>query len=66
MSALPGILADEALGLSPRIRQLVSDLREEWRGLDHRIAAFDCGGHPPARHGHRWWGPGRRRQQHPP
>ncbi|TWB67813.1 transposase [Nitrospirillum amazonense] len=38
---LPGILADEALGLSPRIRQLVSDLREEWQGLDHRIAAFD-------------------------
>ena len=39
---LPGILADEVAGLSPRIRQLLSDLREEWQDLDERIAAFDA------------------------
>lgn len=39
---LPGILADEASGLSARIRKLLSDLREEWQGLDDRIAAFDA------------------------
>ncbi len=39
---LPGILADEASALSPRIRQLLRDLREEWQGLDDRIAAFDA------------------------
>jgi transposase len=38
---LPGILTDEASGLSSRIRQLVSDLHEEWRALDERISAFD-------------------------
>lgn len=38
---LPGILADEALGLSPRVRQLISDLREEWQGLDLRFTRFD-------------------------
>jgi transposase len=38
---LPGILADETSGLSRRIRQLVSDLREEWQALDDRITAFD-------------------------
>lgn len=40
--ALPDILADESSGLSPRICQLVKDLREEWQGLDDRIAAFDA------------------------
>jgi transposase len=34
---LPGILADAASGMSPRIRQLISDLREEWHTLDIRI-----------------------------
>ena len=38
---LPGILADETSDLSSRIRQLVSDLREEWQALDDRITAFD-------------------------
>ncbi|KAA0588439.1 hypothetical protein J2848_006958 [Azospirillum lipoferum] len=38
---LPGILADETLSLSPRVRQLVSDLREEWQGLDLRFTRFD-------------------------
>ncbi len=38
---LPGIIADATSGLSSRIRQLVSDLREEWQVLDDRIAAFD-------------------------
>jgi transposase len=40
--ALPGILADAASSLSPRIRQLISDLREEWRMLDDRITSFDA------------------------
>ena len=39
--ALPAILAEETSGLSSRIRQLLSDLQEEWRALDDRIAAFD-------------------------
>src|SRR5579863_7157517 len=38
---LHGIIADETSGLSCRIRQLVSDFREEWLALDDRIAAFD-------------------------
>src|SRR6266851_7647522 len=38
---LPGIIADATSGLSSRIRQLVSDLREEWQALDDRIAAFE-------------------------
>jgi transposase len=38
---LPDILADETSGLSSRVRQLISDLRQEWQALDHRIAAFD-------------------------
>ena len=46
---LPGILADEALGLSPRIRRLIGDLRDEWRVLDERIAAFDAEFVPMAR-----------------
>jgi transposase len=39
---LPGILADVSLGLSIRIRCLISDLREEWQRLNERIAAFDA------------------------
>jgi len=39
---LPGILADASLGVSPRIRQLIGDLREEWHMLDGRIANFDA------------------------
>jgi transposase len=38
---LPEVLADENSGLSPRMRRLIEDLREEWRELDRRIAAFD-------------------------
>jgi transposase len=37
-----GILADEALGLSTRIRELIADLREEWQTLNERITAFDA------------------------
>jgi transposase len=40
--ALPGVVEDGALGISPRIRQLISDLREEWRTLDNRISGFDA------------------------
>jgi transposase len=40
-SELPVILADGAGQLSSRIRQLISDLREEWQALDARIKAFD-------------------------
>ena len=40
--ALPGILADAASGMSPRIRQLIGDLCEEWHRLDRRIANFDA------------------------
>jgi transposase len=40
--ALPGVVEDAALGISPRIRQLISDLREEWRTLDNRISSFDA------------------------
>jgi transposase len=39
--ALPGILADAASGISPRICQLISDLREEWHTLDDRITSLD-------------------------
>ena len=28
--------------LLPRMRDLIEDLRAEWRGLDDRIAAFDA------------------------
>jgi transposase len=38
---LPEILSDPTSGLSARLRQLLSDLREEWQTLDDRIAAFD-------------------------
>jgi transposase len=39
--ALPEILAD-ASGISPRIHQLIGDLREEWHMLDRRITSFDA------------------------
>jgi len=39
---LPGILADEQNGLSPRIRHLIEDLRAEWHELDARIEAFNA------------------------
>ena len=38
---LPEILADEANGLSPRLRLLIEDLQSEWRGLTERIKAFE-------------------------
>ena len=38
---LPGVLADGTSDLSPRIRQLIGDLREEWETLDSRIGGFD-------------------------
>jgi transposase len=33
--------SDDDHSLSPRIRQLINDMRAEWLGLDRRIAAFD-------------------------
>lgn len=39
---LPGVLADEQNGLSPRIRHLIEDVRAEWRDLDTRIDEFDA------------------------
>lgn len=39
---LPEILADAGNGLSPRMRRLIEDLREEWRDLDARVTAFDA------------------------
>lgn len=41
VKALPEILADEANGLSPRVRVLLQDLRLEWRALDQRIGELD-------------------------
>jgi transposase len=38
---LPEILRDERNGLGPRLRQLIADMREEWRGIDRRISEFD-------------------------
>ncbi len=38
---LPEILGDECNGLEPRLRQLIADMREEWRGIDRRISNFD-------------------------
>ena len=40
-SELTIILADGTVQLSPRIRQLISDLREEWQALDARIKSYD-------------------------
>src|SRR5919202_2717465 len=39
LAAMPEPESDAAL--SPRIRQLIEDMRAEWRELDRRIAAFD-------------------------
>lgn len=39
---LPEILSDEASGLTARIRRLLEELREEWRGLDDRVADLDA------------------------
>jgi transposase len=38
---LPGLLADDGNGLSPRIRLLIEDIRTEWRELDTRIKVLD-------------------------
>ena len=38
---LPEILGDERNGLGPRLRRLIADMREEWRGIDRRISDFD-------------------------
>lgn len=38
---LPGLLADDGNGLSPRIRLLIEDIRAEWRELDTRIKGLD-------------------------
>lgn len=38
---LPEILGDERNGLAPRLRRLIADMREEWRGIDRRISNFD-------------------------
>lgn len=38
---LPGLLADDGNGLSPRIRLLIEDIRAEWRELDTRIKVLD-------------------------
>jgi transposase len=38
---LPEVLADECNGLGPRLRRLITDMREEWRGIDRRIVEFD-------------------------
>jgi transposase len=48
---LPGILTNEALGLSARIRELVGDLRDEWQKLNERIAAMPGPCVPPLRAG---------------
>ena len=39
--ALGALLDDEASGLSPRLRELVDEMRREWAELDTRIAALD-------------------------
>jgi transposase len=38
---LAALLAEGEVPLSPRIRQLVTDMRAQWAELDRRIAAFD-------------------------
>jgi transposase len=32
---------EDGLAVSPRLRMLIEGIREEWQGLDQRIAAFD-------------------------
>jgi len=39
--ALAELLTGEAAVVSPRIKHLLEDMREQWRLLDQRIAAFD-------------------------
>lgn len=42
LEAYLGTFADENVGsITHRIRRVIEDLRQEWRGLDERIAAFD-------------------------
>jgi transposase len=38
---LAAMLAEGEVPLSPRVRQLVDDMRAQWAALDRRIAAFD-------------------------
>src|SRR5512134_713248 len=38
---LPALLSDEAVGLSPRIVTLLTDMAAEWAAIDRRITAFD-------------------------
>jgi transposase len=40
--ALDTLVDDPAFAVSPRMRQLVVDLREEWHALDRRIAALNA------------------------
>ncbi len=40
--ALPELLSEEANGLTPRVRTLLEQLREEWRMLDDRVADLDA------------------------
>lgn len=39
--ALEPLLASEEIGMSPRVRTLLSDMRSEWTELDARIATLD-------------------------
>jgi transposase len=39
--ALTEMLAANEAALSPRVRTLIEDMREEWGALDRRIGAFD-------------------------
>jgi transposase len=41
-ASLADILSDEATSLSPRMRRLIEQLRDEWRELDVRIAELDA------------------------
>ena len=41
-AALADLLDGEAKALAPRMRNLMRDLREQWRALDERISAFDA------------------------
>src|SRR3954447_27068514 len=41
LAAMPEPETDTDTSLTPRIRQLIEDMRAEWRELDRRIAAFD-------------------------
>jgi transposase len=40
--ALDALVADPAFAVSPRMRQLVIDIRAEWQDLDRRIAALNA------------------------